>query len=72
MKHPLKLNSKKSNTSLYLNKDIYSFNKVKKAFKEVGNIDEIVVLKRYYRLDLQTTKRGDVLEFCNYLFTEHR
>ncbi|MCF7916191.1 MAG: hypothetical protein K9L61_00245 [Candidatus Omnitrophica bacterium] len=70
-KHLIKIN-KKGNASLYLHKRIYSSKKIAKSIKDIEGANMDAVLGNYYRLVLETNKQKEILEFCNFLFSEHR
>lgn len=68
----LKINNRKKSTSIYLSKTIYSLKKIRVSIKGVEGVELVSDPEKYYCVVLQTICQKEVLNFCNYLFSEHR
>ncbi len=60
------------NTIILFHKSIYRLPIIKDITSSVEGISLNTSLKEYFQVKLKTKDSKKVLEFCNYLFSEHR
>jgi len=71
-KIPLLKKDKDGNTIISIHKNLYRSPIIRDAMNSIDGIRMDSGSKRYFRLKLETKDLKRALEFCNYLFSEHR
>jgi len=71
-KIPFLKKDKNGNIIILLRKNLYSFSIIRDIIKSVEGVHLNPSLKEYFRIKLETKDFKKGLEFCNYLFSEHR
>ena len=71
-KIPFLKKDKNGNIIILLRKNLYSYSIIRGIVKSVEGVHLKSSLKEYFRIKLETKDFKKGLEFCNYLFSEHR
>lgn len=69
---PLLKKDKNGNIVILFHKDLYRSSIISDIVNSVEGICLDTSLKKYFRLKLETKDSKKALDFCNYLFSEHR
>lgn len=69
---PLLKKDKNGNIIISFHKNLYHSPIIRDVIKSIDGVRMDSGSKRYFRLRLETKDFKRALEFCNYLFSEHR